>query len=144
MKIAAGILSLFLGLIVLMQSCVIASTAGLSKNATFQQAGSVGLLVGLLFFVVGAFAFALPQISAVLLVIAGLFALMVMEHFPDMGIWAVVAFALAGMARLAWKPLRRGAKGGATTDAPAPANPTPAERREPSSGNPSNGDEGRA
>lgn len=144
MKIAAGILSLFLGLIVLMQSCVIASTAGLSKNVDFQQAGSVGLLVGLLFFVAGAFAFALPQVSAVLLVLAGLFALMVMKHFPDMGIWAFVAFGLAAMAAWARRSMRQAAMGGVSPAIASPASPTPVERREPTVGNPSNDDEGRA
>lgn len=107
MKIAVGIISLFLGLLVLLQSCAVATTAGLVDNAAIGGAGAVGLLVGLLFFVGGAFAFALPLVAAIILFVAGLFAFIVSGEFGDMGIWGGVALGLAALEALAWRSARK-------------------------------------
>lgn len=107
MKIAVGIISLFLGLIVLVQSCAVATTAGLADNAAAGGAGAVGLLVGLLLFIAGAFAFALPKVATIVLAAAGALAMIVSGEFGDMRIWGWVAFALAALSFVAWRSARK-------------------------------------
>ena len=60
MKIAAGIIGLIIGLLVLLQSCAVATTASLAEIEIGKQEGSVGVFVAFAMFVGGAFAFGLP------------------------------------------------------------------------------------
>lgn len=109
MKIAGGILGLLLGLLVLLQSCTVATTASLVGHEA-AGAGAAGVLVGLLFFVGGAFAFGLPIVSTIAFVLAALLAFLAASEFPDMGIWGGVAVALAALCFFAWRSGRPRAK----------------------------------
>ncbi|RWH69474.1 MAG: hypothetical protein EOQ86_30230 [Mesorhizobium sp.] len=106
MKIAVGIIGILLGLIVLLQSCAVATGGSLASNQELAGAGSVGVFVGLLFFVGGAFAFGLPLVSAIIFVIGSLLALMAASAFGDMKIWAIADLILAAMAFFAWRSTR--------------------------------------
>ena len=99
MKIATGIIGLMLGVLVFMQSCVVATGSSLAEDQSTMQAGSVGILVGLIFFIGGAFAFGLPRAAMVIFAIAGLLALIASTtgSFGDLTIWGVVALVLAVM-----------------------------------------------
>lgn len=95
MKIAAGIIGLLLGLLVLLQSCTVATTASLGGNAAIGEAGSVGIIVALLFFIGGAFAFGLPIVSVVVFALAAALAFLVSGEFGDMATWGGAGIILA-------------------------------------------------
>ncbi|MER8646819.1 hypothetical protein [Mesorhizobium sp. M1252] len=107
MKIAVGIIGILLGLVSMLQSCAVATGGNILENKDLVGAGSVGLLVGLLFFVGGAFAFGLPLVAAIVFVLGSLFALLAASAFPDMYIWAVADLILAAIAFFAWRSGRR-------------------------------------
>ncbi len=103
------IISLFLTLIVGLQSCAIAAGGGMSQNQSVAGAGAAGVLVALLFVLGGAFAMGLPRASMVMFVLAGVIALAVGASgvFPDLTIWGVVALVLAVMAYFGYRELKR-------------------------------------
>jgi hypothetical protein len=102
MKIAVGIIGLILGLLVLLQSCTLAGVSSLGSDSSMTAAGQVGMFVGLLFFVGGAFGFGLPLVSAIVFAIAALFGFIASGKFGDMGLWATVALLLAALSAFAW------------------------------------------
>ena len=116
MKIAVGIISLMLGLLVMLQSCTIGTASHMLGDQTTSEAGAVGLFAGLLLFFGGAFAFGLPIVSVCLFTLAGLMALLGAAEFPDLTIWAIIAFVLAGLSFFAW---RSGKKRSASLDSKA-------------------------
>jgi hypothetical protein len=109
MKIAVGIIGMFLGLLVLLQSCTVAAGSGLLQDKATSGAGAIGMLVGVLFFIAGAFSFGLPLVAAVIFAVAGLFAFLAATQgtFGDITIWGVVALVLALMAFFAWRSGRK-------------------------------------
>lgn len=96
MRIASGIISLMLGFAVLFQSCAVAGLGSIvDPDSTI---GAVGMLVGFLLLISGAFSFQLPKVSLVICIIAALFAgIEAMNEFPDMKVWAVLCLVLAVM-----------------------------------------------
>lgn len=107
MKIAVGIIAIMLSLLVMLQSCTVGTASHVVGDQMTSQAGAVGLFAGLLLFFGGAFAFGLPIVSACLFTLAGLLALVGASDFPDLKIWAFVAFALAGLSFLAWRSAKK-------------------------------------
>lgn len=97
MKTAIGIICIMIGIVVMLQSCVAATGSALVQDENSYGASAVGLIAGLLVFVAGAFAFGLPKVSMFILMAAGLIALIASSNFPDMMIWAFIAFGLAGL-----------------------------------------------
>jgi len=95
MKTALGIICIMIGIVVILQSCVAATGSALAQDENTYGASAVGMIAGLLVFVAGAFAFGLPKVSMIILIIAGLIALIASSNFPDMMIWAFIAFGLA-------------------------------------------------
>ncbi|TIP06465.1 MAG: hypothetical protein E5X72_01740 [Mesorhizobium sp.] len=118
MKIAVGIIGILLGLISMLQSCAVATGGSITSNHDLAGAGSVGVLVGLLFFVGGAFAFGLPLVSTIIFVVGSLFAFIAASSFTDMKIWAFADLILAAMAFFAWRSARRSG-GSVSTEAKA-------------------------
>ncbi|MER9740902.1 hypothetical protein [Mesorhizobium sp. M0187] len=92
----------------MLQSCAVATGGSIAANHDLAGAGSVGVLVGLLFFVGGAFAFGLPLISAIIFGVGSLFAFIAASAFTDMKIWAIADLILAAMAFFAWRSGRAG------------------------------------
>lgn len=107
MKIALGIIGIMLGILVLLQSCTVGTASHMIGNEAASEAGALGLLAGLLFFIAGAFAFGLPMVSAVVFAIAALIAFGGSSEFPDLQIWGFVALAMAALAFFAWRSGRR-------------------------------------
>lgn len=103
MKIAVGIIAIMLSLLVMLQSCTVGTASHIVGDQTTSEAGAMGLFAGLLLFFGGAFAFGLPVVSACLFTLAGLMALIGAAEFPDLTIWANVAFVLAGLSFFAWR-----------------------------------------
>lgn len=106
MKVAVGIIGILLGLVSMLQSCAVATGGSIAANQDLAGAGSVGVLVGLLFFVGGAFAFGLPLVAAIVFVVGSLFAFLAANAFPDMRIWAFADIILGVMAFSAWRRSR--------------------------------------
>jgi hypothetical protein len=109
MKIAVGIIGLFLGLIVLLQSCAVTAGSGLANDSATGAAASIGMLVGLVYFIAGAFSFALPLVGAIMFFIAGLLAFLAstLGNFGDITIWGYIAIVLAVMGFFTWRSAKR-------------------------------------
>lgn len=109
MKIATGIIGLFLGILVLMQSCAVAAGGGLMDDQAISGAGMIGIFVGLVFFIGGAFSFALPLVSGIIFVIAALFAFLASAQgmYSDMKVWGVIALLLAAMSFFTWRSIKK-------------------------------------
>ncbi|MBX5202425.1 hypothetical protein [Rhizobium sp. NZLR1] len=104
MKIAIGIIGIFLGLLVLMQSCAVTAGSGLLQDKATGGAAAIGMLVGLLFFIAGAFSFALPLVGAIMFGLAAAFAFLASTQgsFSDLTIWGFIALVLAVMTFFSW------------------------------------------
>ncbi len=107
MKVATGTIGLIVGLLVLLQSCTLTGAAALGQNASMTEAGQVGMLVGFLFFVGGAFAFGVPLVGAIVFALASLLGFGLAGDFEDMGVWAVIALILGAMSLWSWRSARR-------------------------------------
>ncbi|MEN0115464.1 MAG: hypothetical protein AAGD15_01970 [Agrobacterium cavarae] len=105
MKIAVGIIGLFLGLLVLLQSCAVTAGSGLANDSATGAAASIGMLVGIVFFVAGAFSFARPLVGAIMFFLAGLLAFLASTQgkFGDITIWGYIALLLAVMGFFTWR-----------------------------------------
>ena len=101
MRIATGIISLLLMLIVGVQSCAVyvggSALEALGEGSGVAQAGAVAILITLLFLLGGAFSFGLPKVALFIFIAAALLAFAVSGDFPDMRIWGTVAIVLAIM-----------------------------------------------
>lgn len=99
MRIASGIISLALGLLVFLQSCTVGVGGAAFGEESAAQGGSVGILVALLFVIGGAFAFALPKVAMVVMVLAGIFGIAAgaTTTYADIKVWGFIALALAAM-----------------------------------------------
>jgi hypothetical protein len=97
LKVASGILSLVLSLVIFLQSCTVSMGGAILAEEGTQQGGAVGLLVAFLFLVGGAFAFGVPKVSLVVMALAGLLGMAAGATTPykDLTIWGGVALALA-------------------------------------------------
>ena len=104
MKIATGIITLVLMFIVGIQSLAVAAGASLANMKHAEQGGSVGIFGAFLFLVGGAFAFGVPLVAAIIMIVAGIFAVAAGASTPfhDLVIWGVLAFILAGMSLLSF------------------------------------------
>lgn len=111
MKLATGLIGIFLSLLVMVQACAIFAGSSMAEDQPLGEAGAVGLLVGGLLFLGGAFAFGLPAVSMVIFAIGGLLAVAISGTFADMWIWGLVSFALAIMSFFAWRSARKARKG---------------------------------
>jgi hypothetical protein len=107
MKVATCIIGLIVGLLVLMQSCTLTGAASLWQNAALTEAGQVGMLAGMLYFVGGAFAFGVPLVSAIVFGLAAIIGFAVSGEFNDMQIWAIIALALGAMSVWSWRSARK-------------------------------------
>lgn len=94
MKIAVGIIGLFLSLIALMQSCTITGLSGLADDQAVGEAGALGMATAILMFFGSAFSFGLPKVARVLFLLAFLVSIPAREAFPDMWVWGVASLIL--------------------------------------------------
>ena len=72
MKTAAGVLSLVLGVLVLLQASALSCSGAYLGEESLEHGGNTGIWVGLLFLAAGSFAFSLPRVSLWFLILAGL------------------------------------------------------------------------
>lgn len=99
MRIATTIISLFLILIIGLQSCAVAFGGTLSSDESLSAGGAIGMLVAFLFLIGGAFAIAFPLVSLASFALATFLALLasIATEFSDMMIWAFLSLVLAVM-----------------------------------------------
>lgn len=99
MRIALGIISLVLGLIIGAQSSFLYLGSAVFGDQPMTESSAGGLLVSLLYFVVGAFSFKLPRVAMVFAALAGLFGIVngATSEFGDMTIWGVIALIIAAL-----------------------------------------------
>ncbi|WP_304459000.1 hypothetical protein [Alicyclobacillus sendaiensis] len=109
MKIAVGIISLILMVIVGLQTLIVGVGGSITHSQGLQQGGAVGLLVAVLFLLGGAFAFGVPLVSAICLVLACIFGIMdgTTTPYHDQTVWGVIALILAVLAFFAWRSDRK-------------------------------------
>jgi hypothetical protein len=103
------ILSLILMVVVGFQSCAVSVGDSMLGEKASQQGGSIGILMALLFLVGGAFALALPLVSLIAFVFAGIFGLSAgaTTSFSDLTIWGIVSLVLAGFSFFGWREKRK-------------------------------------
>jgi len=111
MRVAVLVLSLFLMVVILFQSCAAGSAIGkdAAETAQFSQGGAIGFVVAFLFLVGGAFAIGVPLVSFVVFLIAGFLAFSAARTtaFKDLEVWSWVSVVLAALSFWGWRGKRR-------------------------------------
>jgi len=117
MRVAVLVLSLFLMVVILFQSCAAGSAIGkdAAETAQFSQGGAIGFVVAFLFLVGGAFAIGVPLVSFVVFLIAGVLtfgaarttAFAVGAINKDLEGWSWVSVVLAALSFWDWRGKRR-------------------------------------
>jgi hypothetical protein len=107
MRVATGIIAIVLSLVVGAQALLVTGLSNMANDEQSAGEGGVGVFVAILLFLGGAFAFGLPQVSIVLLLIAGVLGLAVSANYGDLAVWGVASLILAAMAFFGWRGKRR-------------------------------------
>lgn len=107
MRIAVLIIALCLMLVVGLQSCVVTVSGGLASRDEVMDAGTIGILVALLFAAGGAFVMAFPKVSTAIFAFAALLALSFAGEFEDLSVWGGIALGLAVMSLFGSRELAR-------------------------------------
>jgi len=95
LRIAIGIISLVLMLVIGLQSIAISVGNSITGNEQTSTAAGYGILVAFLYLVGGAFSFKLPRVSMVVFILAALLGLPGSSDFKDLRIWGIVSLILA-------------------------------------------------
>jgi hypothetical protein len=108
-KIATGIISLVLMLVVGVQSCGVALGGSVFHDQSGQTGGSLGFLVAFLFLLGGAFAFAKPFVSMIFFALAAIFGWTggSTTTFSDLTVWGFVSLILGIMSFFGWRGDRK-------------------------------------
>ena len=111
MRIAVLILGLVLGVIMFFQTFLVTSLSGLSKTpgATY-SAGSIGLVMAVLWLIAVALVIPVPLISVAAFVLAGILGYANSAHFPDLAVWGGASIILAVLSLIGWFTKRRGTR----------------------------------
>lgn len=112
MRIAVLILTLVVGILLFVQTFVVATLGGAVGDEATAGAGAVGLLVAFLWLIAAAFVIGLPLISMIAFVIAGILALAMAasSDFSDLSIWGIASLVLAALSLIGFLTKRRGAR----------------------------------
>jgi hypothetical protein len=110
MRIAVLVLGLILGAIMFVQTFLVYSLSGIGNAEKMQGSGAVGLFMALLWLVAIALVFAVPILSAVVFVAAGILGFAFSSDFPDLAVWGAVSMVLAVFSLIAWFSKRREVK----------------------------------
>jgi hypothetical protein len=111
MRIAVLILGLVLGVIMFFQTFLVTSLSGLSKTpgATY-SAGSIGLVMAVLWLIGVALVIPVPLVSVVAFVLAGILGYANSTHFSDLAVWGGASIILAVLSLIGWFTKRRGTR----------------------------------
>lgn len=108
MRIAVLMLGLILGAIMFFQTFLVYSLSGLANDSASGESGAVGLFMALLWLVACALVIAVPLVSAVIFVVAGLLGFTASTNFSDLQLWGGVSLILAVLSLIGWFGKRRG------------------------------------
>lgn len=108
MRIAVLILGLLLGIVMVLQSSLVAGLSGVAGDQATNTAGGGGIIMALLWLVACALVIAVPLVSTIIFVVAGLIGFAYAANFPDLGVWAAVSLVLAVLSFIGWLGKRRG------------------------------------
>lgn len=105
MKIATGIISLVLMIVVGVQSCGVALGSSILHDQSGTTGGSLGEFVALLFLLGGAFVFAKPFVSMFFFSLAAIFGWAggATTMYSDLTIWGFVSLILGIMSFFGWR-----------------------------------------
>jgi hypothetical protein len=108
MRIAVLILGLVLGVIMFFQTFLVTSLSGFSKTpgATY-SAGSIGLVMAVLWLIAVALVIPVPLVSVVAFVLAGILGFANSTTFPDLAVWGGASIILAVLSLIGWFTKRR-------------------------------------
>jgi len=107
MRIAVLIIGLLLGLLMFLQTFVVAAQGDAANDDKTSEAAAVGLLMALLWLAACALVIGFPRVSIVLFAIAGLLGFAASGNFSDLAIWGGASFVLAGMSFLGHRGKRK-------------------------------------
>lgn len=108
MRIAVMVIGLILGAIMFVQTFLVYALSGAAQDEASGAAGSVGVLMALLWLIACGLVLPVPFVSAVLFLIAGGIGFGFAGDFPDLAWWGVVSLVLTVLAFLGWVGKRRG------------------------------------
>ncbi|MET0372646.1 MAG: hypothetical protein ABW128_00145 [Rhizorhabdus sp.] len=109
MRVAVMIIALCLTMILGVQSCAITAGGALLGDEGTSGAGSMGLLLALIYVVGAAFSWGFPRFAGTLFLAGGVLALLASANslYGDLAIWGSVSIGLAVMAFLGAREVRR-------------------------------------
>lgn len=109
MRLAVLIISLFLVVIIGLQSCTVMVGGNIGSNHDLSEGGAVGILIAILYILGAAFIIGLPRISMIIFIIAAVLGFTVgsTTPFTDMKIWGGVAVVLAILSFFGSRELRK-------------------------------------
>ncbi len=100
MKISLGTIGIGLSILVLLQFLIFDEAAG----EGFSQPRSIGIVVSILVFAAGTFAFWLPRVGGLIFVVSAFLAFSVSSDFPDMAFWGSASLILGTLSGFfGWK-----------------------------------------
>ncbi len=110
MRVATMIIGIFLAIMLLVQSCTVFVGGELFTEESMSQGGAVGIFVGFLFIIGGAFALKIPKVSIVVFAIGAVvgFIAGATTEFGDMTFWAIAAVILSILSFAGHRRLQRG------------------------------------
>lgn len=104
MRIAVLIIGLLLGLLVFLQSFVIAALGG---DSDIGAGGAVGLIVAIMWLLACGLVIGFPRVSMVIFLVAGLFAFIgATSGYTDLNLWGSASLILAAMSFFGWRGKR--------------------------------------
>lgn len=109
MRIAVLIISLFLTVIIGLQSCAVTVGGSLAKDQATSAGGAGGVVVAFLFVLGAAFSMGLPRVSQIVFLLASAVAFIAASgesKYQDMNVWGAVALILAVMSYLGVRELK--------------------------------------
>jgi hypothetical protein len=111
MRIALGIVGIFLSMVMMLQSCAITGVGGLTDDIEFGAAGALGVFAGFIFFVAAALSFSLPRAAGIVFLLSALLAVAGAQEFPDLSIWATLALIMGTFALISGYMAKKKKKG---------------------------------
>ena len=109
MKIATGIISLVLMIVVGLQSCGVAVGSSILHEQSGSTGASLGAFVAFMFLLGGAFAFAKPFVSMFFFALAAIFGWAggATTMYSDLTIWGFASLILGILSFFAWRSDRK-------------------------------------
>ena len=103
MRVVVLIIGLILSFGLFWQSVLVTGLSGMANDDKSQGAGSLGVLMGIMWLVACGFVLAKPRISMGIFVVSALLGFAGASEFPDLQLWAILALGLAALSYLGYR-----------------------------------------